>query len=149
MTSGSLLVEYRETAMCPQTKPVRRWSTPLPYPINGRDAHHSGAVLGRADEAPGGLRVSLPFLTCAGRRSAHFRMASSAGHRDYPHVVRLYSTFGGTCGYEVRSTMPSASMAFSCCPSIFCVMAGMARSRSENRIIFSPNRGTKNTTLQR
>src|SRR5437016_1693361 len=60
-------------------------------------ARHSGAVLGRADEASLGLRVSLTFLTCAGRRSAHFKMASSAGHRDCPHNVRLYSTLGGTC----------------------------------------------------
>ena len=60
-------------------------------------ARHSGAVLGRADEASFGLRVSLTFLTCAGRRSAHFKMASSAGHRDCPHDVRLYSTLGGTC----------------------------------------------------
>lgn len=45
-----------------------------------------------------GLRVSLTFLTRAGRRSAHFRMASSAGHRDCPHDVSLYSTLGGTCG---------------------------------------------------
>ena len=44
-----------------------------------------------------GLRVPLTFLICAGRRSAHFRMASSAGHRDCPHDVRLYSTLGGTC----------------------------------------------------
>ena len=61
-------------------------------------ARYSGAVLGRADEASFGLRVLPSFLTCAGRRSAHFRMASSAGHRDCPHDVRLYSTLGGTCG---------------------------------------------------
>jgi hypothetical protein len=75
-------------------------------PYNGRSvgqrllpvARHSGAVLGRADEPSFGLRVSLPFLTCGGRRSAHFRMASRAGHRDCPHDVRLYSTLGGTCG---------------------------------------------------
>jgi hypothetical protein len=30
MTSGPLLVEYRETAMCPQSKPVRGWSATLP-----------------------------------------------------------------------------------------------------------------------
>ena len=59
---------------------------------------HSGAVLGRADEPSFSLRVSLTFLTRAGRRSAHFRMASRAGHRDCPHDVRLYSTLGGTCG---------------------------------------------------
>ena len=26
-----------------------------------------------------------------------------------PHLVRSYSTFGGTCGYTVRLTMPSRS----------------------------------------
>ena len=38
----------------------------------------------------------LRFLLSAGRRSAHFRMASSVGQRDWPHDVRRYSTFGGT-----------------------------------------------------
>jgi hypothetical protein len=71
---------------------------PFHNPRSVRIARHSGAVLGRADEPFFGLRVSLTFLTCAGRRSAHFRMASSAGHRDCPHDVRLYSTLGGTCG---------------------------------------------------
>jgi hypothetical protein len=65
---------------------------------NVRIARHSGAVLERVDERFFGLRVSLTFLTCAGRRSAHFRMASSAGHKDCPHDVKLYSTLGGTCG---------------------------------------------------
>jgi hypothetical protein len=59
---------------------------------------HSGAVLGRADDLCFVLRVVLTFLACAGRRSAHFRMASSAGHRDCPHDVSRYSTLGGTCG---------------------------------------------------
>jgi hypothetical protein len=40
----------------------------------------------------------LRFLRSAGRRSAHFRMASSVGQRDWPHGVKQYSTFGGTCG---------------------------------------------------
>src|SRR6266436_65989 len=40
----------------------------------------------------------LRFLLSAGRRSAHFRMASSIGQRDWPHDVRRYSTFGGTWG---------------------------------------------------
>ena len=35
------------------------------------------------------------FLFSAGRRSAHFRMASSVGQRDWPHDVRRYATFGG------------------------------------------------------
>ena len=38
----------------------------------------------------------LRFLLSAGRRSAHFKMASSVGQRDWPHDVRRYSTFGGT-----------------------------------------------------
>src|SRR6267143_4834944 len=38
----------------------------------------------------------LRVLRSAGRRSAHFRMASSVGQRDWPHGVRRYSTFGGT-----------------------------------------------------
>jgi len=40
----------------------------------------------------------LRFLRSAGRRSAHFSMASSVGQRDWPHDVRRYSTFGGTWG---------------------------------------------------
>jgi hypothetical protein len=31
-------------------------------------------------------------------RSAHFKIASSAGHSAWPHAVRLYSTLGGTSG---------------------------------------------------
>ena len=38
----------------------------------------------------------LRFLRSFGRRSAHFRMESSVGQRDWPHAVRQYSTFGGT-----------------------------------------------------
>src|SRR2546425_9077908 len=38
----------------------------------------------------------LRFLRSAGRRSAHFRMASRVGQRDWPHDVRQYSTLGGT-----------------------------------------------------
>jgi hypothetical protein len=38
------------------------------------------------------------------------------------HLVSRYSTFGGTCGYAVRCTMPAASMLFNCCPNIFCVV---------------------------
>src|SRR5467141_2570448 len=38
----------------------------------------------------------LRFLLSAGRRSAHFRMASSVGQRDWPHGVKQYSAFGGT-----------------------------------------------------
>ena len=34
------------------------------------------------------LGFELRFLLYAGRRSAHFRMASSAGQRDWPHGVR-------------------------------------------------------------
>src|SRR6266481_3743426 len=61
----------------------------------------------------------LRFLLSTGRRSAHFRMASSVGQRDWPHDVRRYSTFGGTWAYAVRTTIPSAAKLRSCCPSIF------------------------------
>jgi hypothetical protein len=61
----------------------------------------------------------LRFPLSAGRRSAHFSMASSVGQRDCPHDVRRYSTFGGTWGYAVRTTIPSAANPRSCCPSIF------------------------------
>jgi hypothetical protein len=96
------------------------------------------------------FRVVSPapiYLNAWGRRSAHFRMASSAGHRDCPHSVSRYSTLGGTCGYDFRRTIPSASIAFSCCPSIFCVMAGIARSSSENRRTFPPNRWKRITSF--
>src|SRR6266404_7776134 len=55
----------------------------------------SGFVLARY---PGRAtcQSELRFLLSAGRRSAHFRMASSVGQRDWPHGVRRYSTFGGT-----------------------------------------------------
>ena len=35
--------------------------------------------------------------------SAHVRSSSSAGQRDWPHLVRWYSTFGGTCGSAIRN----------------------------------------------
>jgi hypothetical protein len=41
--------------------------------------------------------------------SAHVRSSSSAGQRDWPHLVRWYSTFGGTCAWTMRATMPSRS----------------------------------------
>jgi len=44
----------------------------------------------------GTCQSGLRFPLAAGRRSAHFRMASSVGQRDWPHGVRRYSTFGGT-----------------------------------------------------
>jgi len=75
-----------------------------------------------------------------GRRSAHLRMLSWVGHKDCPHFVSRYSTLGGTCGYDVLCTMPSASSCRSCWPSIFCVMVGIARSSSEKRITLPPNR---------
>ena len=56
--------------------------------------------------------------------SAHVRSSSSAGHRDCPHLVRWYSTFGGTCAWTMRATMPSRSSCRSCWISIFCEMAG-------------------------
>src|SRR5882762_2244894 len=43
----------------------------------------------------------------SGRSSAHLKMASRAGHSACPHSVRLYSTFGGTCGYAVITTKRS------------------------------------------
>src|SRR5258706_11563959 len=91
----------------------------------------------RVDRYTGPFIVTPQFF---GRRSAHFRIASSAGQRDCPHLVNRYSTFGGTWGYAVRCTMPSASMLFNCCPNIFCVMLGIARSRSEKRITLPPKR---------
>jgi hypothetical protein len=35
---------------------------------------------------------------CFGRNAAHSNRESNAGHISCPHLVRLYSTFGGTCG---------------------------------------------------
>jgi len=61
----------------------------LPLSRYGRVARYSGVA---------NCQRELRFLRSAGRRSAHFRMASSVGQRDCPHGVRRYSTFGGTCG---------------------------------------------------
>lgn len=41
-------------------------------------------------------------------------MASRAGHRVCPQAVRPYSTFGGTCAWTMRRTMPSRSICQSC-----------------------------------
>ena len=59
------------------------------FQINFRIACDSGGANGQRE---------LRFLFSAGRRSAHFRMASSVGQRDWPQGVRQYSTFGGTWG---------------------------------------------------
>ena len=73
----------------------------------------------RNDSGGANGQRELHFLFSGGRRSAHFRMASSVGQRGWPHGVRQYSTFGGTWGYAVRTTIPSAAKLRSCCPSIF------------------------------
>src|SRR5258708_12472387 len=63
---------------------------------------------------------------CFGRRSAHLRIASSAGQRDWPHSVNRYSTFGGTWRHALRWPMPSASMLFHTCPTIFSPLLSIA-----------------------
>src|SRR6267143_4796423 len=68
------------------------------------DGSLQGRYSGRAT-----CQSELRFLLSAGRRSAHFRMASSVGQRDWRHGVRRYSTFGGTWAYAVRTTIPSAA----------------------------------------
>jgi hypothetical protein len=83
-----------------------------------------------------------------GCRSAHVRSLSSAGHSDCPQLVRWYSTFGGTCAWTMRATMPSCSSRRSCWISIFCEMAGIARSRSEKRSFLPPKRWNKITSFQ-
>jgi hypothetical protein len=66
-----------------------------------------------------GLPVPPGDQQAVARVSFHFRMASSAGQSACPQAVRRYSTLGGTSGWTVRSTMPSASSWRSCCASIF------------------------------
>src|ERR1700680_1044059 len=92
-------LDIRSLSACATTRILEAWSRSKPAsPHNFLLARHWGAVPARADEPSLALRPSLTLLTCVGRRSAHFRMASSAGQRDWPHDVRLYSTLGGTCG---------------------------------------------------
>lgn len=45
-------------------------------------------------------------------RSPHSHIPSRMGIRDFPLSVRLYSTFGGICGYSSRWTSWSASSSF-------------------------------------
>lgn len=45
--------------------------------------------------------------------SPHSHIASKIGIKDFPRSVKLYSTFGGICGYSSRWTSPSASNSFS------------------------------------
>ena len=45
-------------------------------------------------DAPAGLSV---FAVILSRNSAHFSKTSRAGQRVCPHLVKPYSTFGGTC----------------------------------------------------
>ena len=64
----------------------------------GRSSAHRNYFLFARDSGGANGQRELRFLFSAGRRSAHFRMASSVGQRDWPQGVRQYSTFGGTWG---------------------------------------------------
>src|ERR1700680_53690 len=71
-------------------------SLPEHVDSNGRASHERIYFRVRRYSGAAKCQRELLFLLSAGRRSAHFRMASSAGQRDWPHGVRRYSTFGGT-----------------------------------------------------
>ena len=55
-------------------------------------------------------------------------MLSSVGHKDCPQSVSRYSTLGGTWGYEVRCTTPSASS----CRSYWESVANVAPTKLAN-----------------
>lgn len=42
----------------------------------------------------------------------HLHMLSMIGSRERPFSEKLYSTFGGICGYSLRMTRPSAAISF-------------------------------------
>src|SRR5713226_4345999 len=77
----------RQESFCPLDTDLSWMSATLTLLDYGRVARYSGRATCQSE---------LRFLLSAGRRSAHFRMASSVGQRDWPHGVRRYSTFGGT-----------------------------------------------------
>jgi hypothetical protein len=68
-----------------------------------RASPHSLIVLARCASQDayrrfsGGGRIVYSALSF-GRIAAHSSSMLSAGHIALPHSVRLYSTFGGTCG---------------------------------------------------
>ena len=55
------------------------------------------------------LRGGVSSAAGFGRNAAHLSNSSSAGHIACPHLVKAYSTLGGTCGCTVRVTMRSRS----------------------------------------
>ena len=57
------------------------------------------------------------------------------GFRLYPVSVRVYSTFGGTCGYILRVTSPACSMALRWLVRTFRVMPLTDRMSSLNRFV--------------
>jgi hypothetical protein len=59
-------------------------------------SENSKALLPRAALGAANCQHELRFLLSAGRLSAHFRIASSVGQRDWPQGVKQYSTLGGT-----------------------------------------------------
>jgi hypothetical protein len=60
------------------------------------------------------LVYAVPTAESFGRSAAHSSNWSRAGHTACPHLVKAYSTLGGTCGCTVRVTMPSRSSSRSC-----------------------------------
>jgi hypothetical protein len=66
-----------------------------------------------------------------------WHIASSNGLRDFPMGVIAYTTRGGVFGYTVRSTIPVLCRSRSCWASVRCVIPGMARFSSENRLLLS------------
>jgi hypothetical protein len=63
-----------------------------------------------------------------------WHIASSNGSRDFPSGVTAYTTRGGVSACTVRSTIPVPRRSRSCWESVRCVIPGIARFNSENRL---------------
>jgi hypothetical protein len=124
---------------------------PRPYcvPLTSGSYRFQHVILRAARLMEDGPAHAQSIVAASSRRAAHFSKALRAGHSACPHSVRPYSTFGGTWWYTSRRTIPSFSIWRSCWISIFCEIAGIARSRSENRSIFPPNRWNRMSSFQR
>ena len=59
--------------------------------------------------------------------SPQSHMLCRIGMSDRPRSVRAYSTLGGTCGYSVRTTSPSAASSFSTAESVLYGMPAIRR----------------------
>jgi len=63
------------------------------------------------------VSARVRFLPSAGRRSAHFRMASNVGQRDWPHGVKQYSTSAAPEGRPYAQRFRPLPSCGACCPA--------------------------------